>query len=152
MSSVSANLSSPAAVDVSITENESVYTPQQQQQQQRAVLRCGDAWRGTYRPTIYPGRGRFLEGDIRDICCDFLLLLCKHLPAAAAAESSTSSSKQQQQGNGQNLPAEGTLELFLSVAVKRAACCLSKSIPLEDQQDVFIFLITVWEGQRNIEP
>ncbi|OEH80466.1 hypothetical protein cyc_09262 [Cyclospora cayetanensis] len=43
------------------------------------------------------------------------------------------------------LPMEGSLELFMGVAVKRAACSLAKSIPLEDSQDVCAFFSTVWE-------
>ncbi|XP_026191844.1 uncharacterized protein LOC34624653 [Cyclospora cayetanensis] len=212
MPSDSTSVASAAAADASTTEaDDTGHTPQQQQhhqQQQRSVLRCGDAWGGLYRPTLYPGRGRFVEGDIRDICCDFVLLLCNRIITATAASSNNTSRgggsggggssgqgestensrgsncndevqplsdaaskgaciseavpsatrdaceaqerlQQQQQPVPQQqpscLPMEGSLELFMGVAVKRAACSLAKSIPLEDSQDVCAFFSTVWE-------
>ncbi|KAL8273570.1 hypothetical protein Esti_002497 [Eimeria stiedai] len=197
MSSDTLALSSPATADASAAELEAAHTlnkqQQQQQQQRRAVLRCGDVWQGLYRPTIYPGRGRFTEGDIRDICNGFLLLICSRItaaaaPAAAAAGGNSRGIQQEQQKQhlGQHsgaslqasaaaaagppqesqphqqqqqqqlpchqqqqqvslLPAEGCLELFMAVAVRRSACCLSKPLPLENAEDVFAFLSTVWE-------
>ncbi|CDJ43363.1 hypothetical protein, conserved [Eimeria tenella] len=184
---------SAAAAEASEAAASAVDAPQQQQQQQqRAVLRCGDVWRGLYRPTIYPGRGGFTEADIKDICCHFMLLVCQQIcsssssnsslgqqpssgglqapvdaAAGAAAQAQGPGQQQQQQHEQQQreqqqheqceqrqqqqqqqqsrLPAEGTFELFVSAAVSRAACCLSKPIPLEDPQDVFAFLNTVWE-------
>ena len=173
MSSDAACIASPAAVDLSATKFDGSCTPEQhqqqqqqqhQQQQQRSVLRCGDAWRGAYRPTLFPGRGRCTEGDIRDICCDFLLILCNHIAETNATATSTTldvqqdldlgytqsarkvvvgkgcafeesppqqhhQQQRQQQQQRSRLPAEGSLELFLSVDLKPSGT----SLPLLSQ-------------------
>lgn len=115
---------------------------------QRAVLRCGDLWRGVYRPTVLPGRAQFVERDIRDACCEFQTRLAQL--QLRVEESAEQSSADFQQGGVRKrpLPAEGSLSVFCEVFIHRLLGGLLQSVPLESEEEVWSVFCDVWEGRR----
>lgn len=120
-----------------------------EQHPQRAIRRCGDIWRGRYRPTLLPGRGRAMEADMRLLLSEFVSMVRADRTKMPSTADNTQFEEPENSGG---FMAEGAFEVVSFLVYKHRFSCIHQAALLETQEEVWQLLLLVWQGKSDLFP
>ncbi|PHJ16779.1 hypothetical protein CSUI_009404 [Cystoisospora suis] len=108
---------------------------------QRAIRRCGDIWKGRYRPTLLPGRARAMEADMRRLLSEFVSMV----RTDRVTRSVSCDTELGREENSGRFMVEGAFEVVSYLVFKHRFSCIHQAALLETQEEVWQLLLLVWQ-------